>query len=630
MANPAPFGTVLGYAPGAVPVYSSHYPSADLQQFPDRESYRSYQNGEFMGYKWQCVEFARRWLYQNSGWVFDDVAMAFDIFDLRSGRRVGDNAPLPLAAFRNGSQRWPEPGCLLIWNEGGEFEDTGHVAIVTEVLADRLRIAEQNLDHLPWPAGQDYGRELLLDLDGGGGCWVSCTFAEGSILGWVIATDDDAHAEPRRDTDPTLFNLQLCQLSQAPASDWLDPRQPDEQAYAEVMGGALLTQDPTLQRSYLSVSESALAELKHASNELHAMFMHATHKVMADDELLARFNLPRSIWGRLRASWNNRRNQMITGRFDFSVSERGIKVYEYNADSASCHMETGKLQQRWFAAAGVGGQPSPGSNLHRDLVRAWRKSGVDTVLHILQDDDPEEAYHARYMQSAAEAAGLRTKLICGMQGLQWDNEGFVLDSEGERILWVWKTWAWETALDQLRDECDEDEALAKLGTLRERSEAPRLVDVLLRPEVMVYEPLWTLVPSNKAILPVLWELFPHHPYLLESHYQLTAGLAEQGYVTKPIAGRCGFNISLVDRHSEVLEETGGRFAEQDLVYQQLFRLPQLAGLNVQVGTFSVDGKYSAASVRVDASPVITTYSDLLPLRLLSDAEMLRQAAENKG
>jgi glutathionylspermidine synthase len=36
----------------------------------------------------------------------------------------------------------------------------------------------------------------------------------------------------------------------------------------------------------------------------------------------------------------------------------------------------------------------------------------------------------------------------------------------------------------------------------------RLIDVLLRPEVLVFEPLWTVIPGNKAILPVLWSLFP--------------------------------------------------------------------------------------------------------------------------
>ncbi len=32
-------------------------------------------------------------------------------------------------------------GALLIWQEGGEFIQTGHVATVTQVLSDRVRIA---------------------------------------------------------------------------------------------------------------------------------------------------------------------------------------------------------------------------------------------------------------------------------------------------------------------------------------------------------------------------------------------------------------------------------------------------------------------------------------------------------
>jgi glutathionylspermidine amidase/synthetase len=236
----------------------------------------------------------------------------------------------------------------------------------------------------------------------------------------------------------------------------------------------------------------------------------------------------------------------------------------------------------------------------------------------MQDDDPEEDYHAQFMKSAAEQAGIRCKLIRGMEGLDWDAEGFVVDAEGERILWVWKTWAWETALDQLRAECDEDETLAAIGDQQVKSTVPRLVDVLLRQEVMVYEPLWTLIPSNKAILPVLWQLFPDHPNLLESHYSLNQELQGRGYVTKPIAGRCGHNISIVDGNNAVLEETGGRFSEQDQIYQALCKLPVLGKFNVQLATYTVAGKYSAASVRVDTSPVITTHSDLLPLRILQD------------
>ena len=58
--TPAKFGTLLGMAPGGVPIYSSDYDSADEREYPTRQSYQSYIDGVFMGYKWQCVEFARR------------------------------------------------------------------------------------------------------------------------------------------------------------------------------------------------------------------------------------------------------------------------------------------------------------------------------------------------------------------------------------------------------------------------------------------------------------------------------------------------------------------------------------------------------------------------------------------
>ena len=48
-----------------------------------------------------------------------------------------NDALLPLQAFANGCKRKPEAGALLIWQEGGEFKHTGHVAIITEVLEDK-------------------------------------------------------------------------------------------------------------------------------------------------------------------------------------------------------------------------------------------------------------------------------------------------------------------------------------------------------------------------------------------------------------------------------------------------------------------------------------------------------------
>lgn len=618
-----PFGTVLGYAPGGVPAYSSDYQTVDRREMPDRHAFRHYVNGVYTGYKWQCVEFARRWLLLNKGYVFDDIAMAYDIFKLASVKRVADGSEMPLRSFRNGSQRRPEPGCMLIWDEGGEFDMTGHVAIVTEVLDDRIRVAEQNVDHLAWPTDADYARELRASLSEDGGYWIRCSFGDATVLGWVIQTDDESYAERFEPRDSRLFDPQIRSLvdNGQHRKAWLNVANPDEAAYVEMMHGHRLSGADQDQYRYVCISESAQAELKRATNELHALFMHATDYVLQDDKLLARFNIPRILWKRIHQSWDNRRNQMITGRFDFCLTEDGIKLYEYNADSASCYMECGKVQGKWARHFGCDEGRDPGERLHQQLVEAWREAEVEGLVHIMHDRDLEESYHALFMKEAMAEAGLECRVIKGLQGLSWDDAGNVLDPEGRPIRCVWKTWAWETALDQLRAEAgDEGQRAALQGA---RTAAPRLMDVLLRPETMIFEPLWTLIPSNKAILPILWQLFPDHPYLLDSQFELTDALRRHGHVTKPIAGRCGDNVALFDRTDSLIVETEGRFGSQEQIYQRFWPLPTIDGYRIQLCTFWVGGSYGGACARVDPSLIITNDSNLLALRVLEDRLYLK-------
>ena len=110
LSSDAPFGTLLGYAPGGVAIYSSNYGSLDPRNYPEDADFRSYIGNEYMGHKWQCVEFARRFLFLNYGFVFTDVGMAWEIFSLRFLRQVVNDNILPLQAFANGSKRAPRAG----------------------------------------------------------------------------------------------------------------------------------------------------------------------------------------------------------------------------------------------------------------------------------------------------------------------------------------------------------------------------------------------------------------------------------------------------------------------------------------------------------------------------------------
>lgn len=615
-----PFGTLLGFAPGGVAIYSSDYTTINKNDYPDDISYRSYIGHEYMGYKWQCVEFARRFLYINYGMVFTDVGMAYEIFSLRILRRVVDEALLPLQAFANGSQKAPVAGALLIWQESGIFKHTGHVAIITEVFADKIRIVEQNVIHHRLPVGQQWTRELRLHINDGHYV-LHDDFQDTIILGWMIQTDDTTYSLPQPST-PLPYRSIYCEHLDNHGQfngKWLNENDAIEQAYVSANGHKINHDDPY---QYFKMSACAEQELIRATNELHLMYLHATDKVLKDDNLLKNFDIPEILWPRLRLSWQKRRYQMISGRIDFCMDERGLKSYEYNADSASCHTECGLITQKWVEQSGLSIGSNPGSALLDSLADCWKHSDAKQFVHIMQDNDSEENYHALFMQKALTQAGFESKILHGLDDLHWDSRGRVVDNENRKVKCVWKTWAWETVLEQLRQESESQVAAPPIRT-GQADDKVRLIDVLLRPEILVFEPLWTIIPSNKAISPVLWALFPDHRYLLESEFELNDQLIKKGYAVKPIAGRCGSNIELVNSKEQVLDKTLGRFARQENIYQQLWCLPKVANKYLQICTFTVGGHYGGACLRSDSSLVIKGESDMEVLRVINDQDFVQ-------
>ena len=67
------YGVVLGQSPAGVPAYSNC--NAECVIFEP-----NHLNDIYTGIKWQCVEYARRWLLQERGVVFGDVDIAADIW----------------------------------------------------------------------------------------------------------------------------------------------------------------------------------------------------------------------------------------------------------------------------------------------------------------------------------------------------------------------------------------------------------------------------------------------------------------------------------------------------------------------------------------------------------------------
>ncbi|OQS00676.1 bifunctional glutathionylspermidine amidase/glutathionylspermidine synthetase [Achlya hypogyna] len=628
-APPVPFGTLLGITDGGVHVYCCDYETLDPAARSDRDQFKSIFNGVTTGYKWQCVELGRRYLLVNFGVVFDNIAMAYDIFRLKNVRRVADDTLVPMHPNVNGeATELPVKGSLLIWNPVGEFERTGHIAVIVHAENDFVDIVEQNVEDEIWPPGQTYSRRLKAITDEDTGTYtIVCTYPDSSILGWMtidMETEYNYEDVPIATPDE-LVRHEIVVSPEVAARPWLDATLPHVHTFLTSPGAAIT---PGVV-PYFTLTAHGQRALEYATNHLHHMFLDATDYVLHHEkEFGSYFRIPPKLWPRIRRSWFRRKPDFVAGRFDFALTPTGIKVYEYNADSASCLLECGLTQDAWAAATGVAAVGQSNSDgLFAKLVATWQARRVEGPLHLLCDDDPEEIYHAQFMAAAAAAAGLAAHVVVGLGSIVRSDRDLV-DAKGVVLRNVWKTWAWRTALNELSDDewaaflLEEDAVDPKaLATPKYRERAGTssvlLVDVLLHPAVRVFEPLWTVLPSSKAILPVLAKLYPKHPLLLAAAFELTPELAATGYAVKPVAGRAGANVSVVAPDGSVLEQSEGRWADDTLVYQELALLPQYGGDFVQLGAWAIGGEYGGTVVRADPTNIIRLGSPLYSMRVVS-------------
>jgi glutathionylspermidine amidase/synthetase len=132
----------------------------------------------YTGIRWQCVEYARRWLLVNKGAVYSDVDVAADIWDeIDHLTDVRTNRELPLESHLNGSMQPPQVGDLLIY--ASELYGTGHVAVVldTDYEDGVIEVGEQNYRNEPRP--DDFARKIEL-VKKGDNYWL----LDGYLLGW--------------------------------------------------------------------------------------------------------------------------------------------------------------------------------------------------------------------------------------------------------------------------------------------------------------------------------------------------------------------------------------------------------------------------------------------------------------
>ena len=346
--------------------------------------------------------------------------------------------------------------------------------------------------------------------------------------------------------------------------------------------------------AWYEVTLAEVERLEAATEELWGMCVEAATK-MARDLDDARLGLPPGTLEHARASIR-RQDPSIHGRFDLWFDGDVPKMLELNGDTPTGVIESAVAQWHWLEDVMPG--LDQWNSLHERLVARWRAlrfAGYfpDGVVHFLWNDTDtsgEEEMTTHYLRDVATQAGLTT-YGQPIAHLGWDSEDRVFrDAMGQQVRGAYKLYPWELMLGE--------EFGQHLLAGRE-AEPVRWV-----------EPPWRVLMSTKALLPVLWEMFPDHPNLLPAYFDDPGDLTD--WIAKPLHGREGDNIRVhVTGDADVVTKDGGYGAE-GYVYQQWCPLPSYEGNRPVLGCWVVDGQAAGMIVRESDGPITDYYSRVVP------------------
>ncbi|MFJ6504994.1 glutathionylspermidine synthase family protein [Streptomyces sp. NPDC091879] len=297
-------------------------------------------------------------------------------------------------------------------------------------------------------------------------------------------------------------------------------------------------------------------------------------------------------------SWHRRAElPSVYGRFDLRYDGTGpAKLLEYNADTPTSLVEAASPQWFWMEDRFPGADQW--NSLHERLVAAWKKQGAllppGSPLHFAHsaaDELGEDLMTVAYLKETAEQAGLATDWI-SMEEIGWDSlSGRFVDNRLRFIRSCFKLYPWEwLTADRFADHV--------LDTLDNGGGTGSTLWI---------EPAWKMLLSNKALLAILWELYPGHPNLLPAYLDGPRELARtNGYVAKPLLGREGDGVTIHEPGADPVVR------EEACCYQQLAPLPSFDGNRVVLGAWVVEDAAAGLGIRESSGLITDEYARFLP------------------
>ncbi|MDF5108716.1 glutathionylspermidine synthase family protein [Vibrio parahaemolyticus] len=384
----------------------------------------------------------------------------------------------------------------------------------------------------------------------------------------------------------------MLQIPTQPRHDWKKTAQEFNFGFHTFDDEPYWTEDRYFQFTLTQIER----DIEQPTEEIHQMSLNAIAKVIESDELMAKFQIPESMWGLVRESWK-RRDPSLYSRIDLAYDGKNpAKLLELNSDTPTSLYELAFFSWLWLEEKVNRGelpQNADQFNLLEDLlVRRFIELkptlAFNTMHFACCKDTIEDRGTVQYLQDCAKEAGIHSEFVYVEDiGISEDGKYFT-DANSKPIDTLFKLYPWEY---MLREEYSQHLETAEINWM---------------------EPLWKSISSNKAILPLLWEMYPGHPNLLEAYFENDPRVASMDhYVVKPIFSREGANISIV-KDGEVVEFVDGPYGSEGKIVQAYTPLPTFGENHVLIGSWLVNGTAAGIGIREDEGKITKDSSRFIP------------------
>ncbi len=349
------------------------------------------------------------------------------------------------------------------------------------------------------------------------------------------------------------------------------------------------------ERAYYAFTlEQVERDLETPTLELHEMAMGLVGEIVASEFLMHRLGIPEHYRDWIARAWREG-SPHLYGRMDLAYDGRApAKLYELNYDTPTSLYEAAFFQWLWLEEQierGVLPRDADQYNLiQENLVETFATIAPRLPRPLYFSavrDSPEDQGTVAYLADCAEQAGLATRRIA-IEDIGLAADGRYTDLDDAPIGTLFKLYPLEFMF------------------------ADAFGEALPTARVVLLEPPWKAVLSNKGILPLLWERHRGHPNLLPAFFDDRPDLAlPAGWVRKPLLSREGANIEVHAGRGERLH-SDGPYGDAPCIRQAFHPLARFDGGYPLVGSWVVGDRASGIGLREDDSLITRDSARFVP------------------